>query len=126
MEHMNLNSLVLLSPAAMAQVFAGIGVLTVANYAANHAVRRHIPRLVYTVLVVFLCGTLVPAFALRACSQRINSPRQPSAPPPHPWPLRSSSAALSCSERCGARSRGNGAACRSYLSPCLHRVSRRC
>jgi hypothetical protein len=47
---------------------SGIGAvaaLSVANFAANHLVPRH-ARFAYTVLVVFLAGTILPAVALKA------------------------------------------------------------
>ncbi len=57
---MQLNSF----PVALAPGLAAVLLLGVANYAANHLAPRH-PRYAYTVLVVLLCGTAAPAFALR-------------------------------------------------------------
>jgi hypothetical protein len=57
----------------MVEVAAGIGVLTAANFAANHVVRR-VPRFVYALLVIFLAGTVVPTFALRALVGDVGQP----------------------------------------------------
>jgi hypothetical protein len=59
-----LDSLLFESLSPFAVQFAGIGVLTAANFAANHAVSRPLPRLVYTIFIVFLAGTVIPAIAL--------------------------------------------------------------
>jgi len=50
---------------ALVAAMASALVLAAANYLANHAVQKRLPRLAYTVLVVLVCGTLLPAAALR-------------------------------------------------------------
>ncbi len=62
---------ILLSNSAIASILLlgpGAGsllALTLANLIANHGLGRVPPRLAYTIVVVFLVGTLLPAFALR-------------------------------------------------------------
>lgn len=59
MEIVHLTSL---SPAALG--LAAVGLLGAANFAAHHMAPRH-GRLAYAVIVILLCGTLAPAYAVR-------------------------------------------------------------